>query len=915
MTLPEHVLRRLIESAQRKPAEVTPVVAVRDEQPPAAAFTLRAAGQDWRAVPVRSTLQARRALLDAKAEQPVLLLSAVGESELGEEVLARVSQRRLHSAEHWALLRELFGAEEQTPDLSEQSWIAKELIARNPAGGYPRVPAGILDLEFAWGALIQALGLTQAIWTKPGLMEALVGRSGAGAPTGAVLDDLWPTLSEALRQQLGRRLGERVGAFGRTAVALVAKGQGRRALEWGLLAELVASSGAGDPLLKERLRLQIQLEPFAADPGALAEWAAAARQCFEALPVDGELRRRTLQGAEQQLRAFGAAALIPSSPLLPGGIEARVADLARALRSLLAEPARKRHREALEQQVGELLRDIERAGEPWRGARRALEALVRLARWLRARPEERRVLSELAEVQNQEWAAVDGERRRLAQAELPASLAPAVGELLEAVGKRRDALSAPFAAALARSFAGQEGPGELCFSEALLEGPVAALAKKHRLLLVVLDGMSAVEFEALAADLVRGGTFERIAPAPRRRWPPVLAPLPTVTEACRTSLLCGRLTVGDAGSEVQGFGELARRQGWISAKAPVPLFHKGGLSSAAPGLAAELQESLAGEARVVAVVLNAIDDWLKQGGQVRLEWGLEAIPLLAALAVAASMEGRLLVLTADHGHVLDRPGGRKDSEGAEGGERWRSAERAPEAGETRFEGPRVLLPKLGGPVVLPSIEGLRYAAKASGYHGGATAQEVVVPLGVFVPRQLAEDLDAGYGPEVLARPWWWDSPEDPREGREPFDAAAEPDGLRRSQGDLFSAPERRSQSALVGAAAGSGASVAGERPAWIARLLKSSLFKSQKEVLARQRPQDQPIADLLALLDASGGTLPRRAIGSQLGLLDAKLDSLLSLARRLLNYDGTEVLREAEGDVVLHVEALFQQFGLGGPGR
>jgi hypothetical protein len=98
-------------------------------------------------------------------------------------------------------------------------------------------------------------------------------------------------------------------------------------------------------------------------------------------------------------------------------------------------------------------------------------------------------------------------------------------------------------------------------------------------------------------------------------------------------------------------------------------------------------------------------------------------------------------------------------------------------------------------------------------------------------------------------------------------------------------------------------------------LLKSSLFKSQKEVLARQRPQDQPIADLLALLDASGGTLPRRAIGSQLGLLDAKLDSLLSLARRLLNYDGTEVLREAEGDVVLHVEALFQQFGLGGPGR
>lgn len=916
MTLAEHVLRRLIESAQRKAADATPVVAVSDEEPPAAPFTLRAAERDWRAVPVRSTLQARRALLDACAERPVVLLSAVGKEELGEEVMARVSQRRLHSAEPWVLVRELFGAEEQTRDLSDQGWIAEELIARVPPGGFARVPAGILDLEFAWGALLQALGLSGELWTLKGLMEALVGPRGLdGTAGGLALGDVWPRFSGKLREKLAQRLVERMKDFGPVAVALLDKGQARRALEWGLLAELSESPGKEDPLLRERVRLQVQLEAFAREAAARQAWGAAARLLLESWPAGSESRRQCLLAAEQQLRAWGVEALIPSSKFLPGAIEALAAALGHALERFLEQPVRKAHREGLEQAAHRLLSHLESSGAPENGVRRGLLAVLRLARWLRARWESPVGLCDWALVQIDQWAWVDTERRILALSDLPRGLLQPTQQLAKQVAALRDQRSTPFAAALSRVLRGQEHAGEVCFSEGLLAGPLAGLTQKHRVLLVLLDGMSAVEFEAIAEDLVQSRGFERIAPQPSRRWMPVLAPLPTVTEVCRTSLFCGRLTVGDAATERQGFGDLARSLAWIRAKDQAPLFHKAELRQEGGGLSPEVYESLAGSAKVVAVVVNAIDDWLKQGGQVRMEWGLRAIPLLAALATAAEAEGRLLVLTADHGHVLDRPEGQKAEAGAQGGERWRSAERGLEPGEARFEGPRVLLPAPGGPAVLPVIEGLRYASKAFGYHGGATAQEVVVPLGVFASRRLAENLDPALGPERFQRPWWWDSAEDPAEGREPFDSAAEADRLRRSQGQLFSAPERRPEPAAAGSRESTAGQTAKQRPAWIAELLKSPLFKAQKELAARQRPQDDPIAELLALLIANGNKLPRKAIGNHLGLLDAKLDTQLALARRLLNYDGLEILSDDGHDVILHPDVLWQQFGLGGKPR
>ena len=65
----------------------------------------------------------------------------------------------------------------------------------------------------------------------------------------------------------------------------------------------------------------------------------------------------------------------------------------------------------------------------------------------------------------------------------------------------------------------------------------------------------------------------------------------------------------------------------------------------------------------------------------------------------------------------------------EDGDRWRRGAEAPGADEIVVGGGRVLAPGGLARVILPWSEGVRYAGKKNGYHGGATPQEVLVPAG------------------------------------------------------------------------------------------------------------------------------------------------------------------------------------------
>ena len=164
--------------------------------------------------------------------------------------------------------------------------------------------------------------------------------------------------------------------------------------------------------------------------------------------------------------------------------------------------------------------------------------------------------------------------------------------------------------------------------------------------------------------------------------------IPSVTEMSRASLLAGVLMRGRRAAEKHSFAShadlaAASRRGY-----PPVLFHKGEIAEAsATDLSQELREAIRdGHRKVVAVVLNAVDDHLAKSDQLRLSWTLAQFQHLGALLYEAQLARRAVVITSDHGHVLDA-GASRLAVGEE--ERWRTDSGEIVEGEAVFEGARV----------------------------------------------------------------------------------------------------------------------------------------------------------------------------------------------------------------------------------
>src|SRR5690606_3858582 len=227
----------------------------------------------------------------------------------------------------------------------------------------------------------------------------------------------------------------------------------------------------------------------------------------------------------------------------------------------------------------------------------------------------------------------------------------------------------------------------------------------------------------------------------------VLPVLPTLTGVSRTSLLTGKLQHGSQATERSEFAAATGQ--------PSRIFHKGDLRpTGGEALASDVRDAvLDATTRVVAVVLNTVDDTLDRLDPGGRPWGVDAIQHLEPVLEVARAADRVVVLTSDHGHVVERGSEHRSFTGA--GARWRPAASGPPGdGEVAVRGRRVLLGD--GAVVLPWREGIRYVPMGGGYHGGASAAEVAVPLTVHV--SSAVDQLAGWVPGAPPEPPWWHSP-------------------------------------------------------------------------------------------------------------------------------------------------------------
>ncbi len=97
---------------------------------------------------------------------------------------------------------------------------------------------------------------------------------------------------------------------------------------------------------------------------------------------------------------------------------------------------------------------------------------------------------------------------------------------------------------------------------------------------------------------------------------------------------------------------------------------------------------------------------------------------------------------------------------------------------------------------------------------------------------------------------------------------------------------------------------------WIALLLSSSIYASQKQLAARVALPDDKMRLLLVSLSDRGGKLTRAALSQRLGLPEVRLGGLLSAVRRMLNVDQALVLTvdESAGTVELNQTLLMKQF-------
>jgi hypothetical protein len=831
-----------------------------------------------------SPLAARMALRSARQNQiqGLVLLTPLSESDLGADVLARVSRARVFRIHQWEIVSRAFRAKTIDGRLSALGWMADALIERMPAEGYSPTPTGILDADTAWRALLRVtLGMDEA---RMGVEELLRWTVNAGAAA------QWSSLPTAVQEGLSDWLAATSGSAGELIMGTIQEGFIGDAIPLGLIAEvLIAEDPPGAELVAAAVRVERFTGGLRIEKKAGARWAEAARRVMRELTPDRS--QAVLSRADRLLTDLYLSSFAIFSSVMSSGMEARLIRFAEGLQRCLASKDARALLE-LESLADAVSAHAIAAASSARMDR--VEMATRLVRWWMAQktqaPDFQTSLRDYAT----NGAFVDWARLYLLSGDQLPALSTAFDALSTKIQQAREQHNEAFARSLK---VWNETPSTMDGSvpvEAVLERVVAPLSDTAPVLLLVMDGLSLAVFAELFADVTRLG-WDLLKPDTGVWSGTAVAALPTVTDISRASLLCGRLCKGGQHAEKAGFAQHAAFARTARAGAP-RLFHKGELMDGAT-MAPEVQAALSSSGpRVVGAIYNAIDDQLDGSTQIHMRWTLDRLRMLGPLLYEARTAGRVIVLTADHGHVLEHE--TAQSPGADGGDRWRRSDGDLRQEEIAFEGGRVLTPAGETRVTLPWSEQVRYGMRKNGYHGGASPQEVLVPLCVLAPSGTPV---SGWTPAAMAYPEWWDRALSQIVAEAaPQVRKATPKSIPSTQvpqTDLFASVD---------------AQMAPRREDWTFALLQSPMYRTQKALAARVAPPDDLMHRLLEALSERGGKLSKGAVASRLSLPPARISGFISAAQRLLNVDQSSVLTfdERSGVVEFNRELLEVQFGL-----
>ncbi|MDG4838331.1 BREX-2 system phosphatase PglZ [Micromonospora sp. WMMD967] len=887
------------------------VIGIRGVPDRAITADLQHQGQTVRVRAAESALAARELLGDHRDGDWLVVVTDRDDGDLGAGILAHFIWQRLRSPDPWEAVRTRFAATGIDPALTsrpDNRELATALVAATPQAGWPAAPAGVLTRTHALGAVAAThLGFDTDTADVLGVLRWSISAQSV-ASLGALRRSVGDLLADTTLDWIAQRAGSAAGPIR----ALLSRGELADVVPLGLVLRLLIADRYDAPAAHQAQLALVRLEPRWGDPRPSPVALAALGQAADTLLSDLIHDRRadddvarSLDRADVILTQLQAEPLARYSELLASGLRARFVALADALRRAIVSPGHVDNTNTVETAWAAVQTHRLEATTPLRAP---FEAAVRLVRWLAdvdppsGAASDAAALGALVRQYLDSAAWADAAINDAFGGVDDPSLSSALHAVVTAAQKRRRAQERRFARALASAPipAGRgvpADPGTIWYLEQLLPGCVIPLARKTPVLLLVLDGMStAVATEILSDATTRLGWLEAALPgAGNRRRSAALAALPSITEVSRASLLTGRLTRGQQSEEQHGYAEITAKGGKITAR----LFHKKAVDTTAAGWS--VSPDVGGaiddiELSLVTVVLNTIDDALDRSDPAGTVWTADAVKHLEPLLARAAAAGRTVVVTSDHGHIVERRQGSQRSYPDISSARSRPATAPVQDDEIEVSGPRVLTD--GHRAVLAVDETLRYGPLKAGYHGGASAAEVVVPVVVLVPDETRNR--AGLELLLPQEPAWWltsvPAPRRPAEPPAQKAATTKSRGVRQDSPTLFDlGPQATEQPAVTLGRA----------------IVTSSVYKAQRKITGRLIVTDDQIASIIdALVGAAANRLAPTLAAQALGVAQTRLRGALTQVQQLLNIEGYAVLAAdpATGTVTLDVTLLTEQF-------
>ncbi|MGA3563761.1 BREX-2 system phosphatase PglZ [Melissospora conviva] len=825
-------------------------------------------------------------------DEVLVLLTDLPENRLGAGVRSRIFKQRVITVEPWDLVVEAFGAQRPDSALEAERWAGEALLDAMPPAGWPKLATSVLTRDVALRHLAAVrLGLHREGDTPDDLdVVALLRWSFTPGAVKALR-----LLRTEEQQGLARWIAGQYGRPAKALIALVDAGHGADALPLGLVCEAIWSNE--DP---DARRAQGRIDQYFGhldDDLAIRALAEVTVQIVATMLTDRERTVRqqahaVLDRAEELLLQFHAAASATHSDILRTGFQHRLdAAAAALLTGLDAAPGRD-----LDDAVAQLSAHRLAVAEPERVRR--VQMAQRLVRWLGTDIQPPLSVADGIDRQIADWGWVDAALGHVwAGDDARPQMQAAFRAVHDRAQQRRRELDEAFASRLAAwTQAGTSDNGDLLTVERLRSRVIDPLVRSRQpVLFVLLDGMSAAVAVELAAALSEHWVeYDPIAAGgtPRRRG--VVAALPTLTAVCRTSLFAGTLRSGNQDTEKQAF---AKGEWGKNAR----VFHKGpSLGGAGQVLATELADAVAGPDQLVAVVLNTVDDSLAHGREGNeAGWELDDLGFLRTLLDHARSAGRAVVLTSDHGHVLER-GGEYVRVADAASARHRTGAGPAGPGEVELAGPRVVAPD--NRIIALWDPERRYRPSKAGYHGGASLAEVTIPLLAFLMPAVTA-IPTGWAAVETQEPGWWNAADAPSTASAPQGQAAPARKPRRRTPEpagaaLFDVPTVEPDTAPVD-------------EDFVSALTAGDLFDAQLAMLPRRTDRKKIEAAVRALVEAKG-ILPLAVLAERAGEVPVRAGGFANVLQRIFNVDNYPVVSLIDDGrtVRLDIPLLREQFGL-----